>query len=826
MFRPSAWFTLLVLTSAAGCRGRASSAPSGDSLESGIGGRLSTGVRLDPAAPLSDVGPMALTMRLAPEGDRVVTSLSGYAKQGIQVLDAASGRVIQDVPQAAAFVGLAFSPDGRTLYASGGNQDVVYRYDWRGGRASLRDSLVLARKSRPAGTRYPAGLAVDPTGRTLYVAENVADSLAVIDLASGAVVQRVASGRYPYDVVCDAEGKVYVSAWGGNTVTSFAPRGGRLELVRRMDVARHPSSLLLNHTGTRLFVASGSTDQVAVVDTRAERVIARLLDPPSLGPAEGATPNALALSPDGTRLFAAEGDANSVGVFDLSASSADVPAAQGNDKLGGRVPAGWYPSTLLSVGDGLLVVSAKGRRSYPNPNGPHPLSALVNQARTSTHIMALLRGAFMRVPLAEMNGDRLARFTARVVAANGWTPNGRTFAYPPFEHVIYIIKENRTYDQVLGDDRQGDGDSSLVFFSGATVSPNHHALADRFGIFDRFFVNAEVSADGHNWSTAAYATDYLEKTVQSHYSARGRTYDYEGTNRGFGTAFIPEDDVNEPAGGYLWDLAVRKGISLRDYGEFVQPETRARGDSRPPAYRGDKPALAATVNSEYPGFNLLIKDQHRADVWISELQEFVRRGAMPALEIVRLPNDHTSGAAAGAPTPRAAFADNDLALGRIIEALSKSPFWKNTVVFVVEDDAQNGPDHVDAHRAPFFVISPYSRPGAVHRFANTTDVLRTIEEILGLASLSHFDNFGRPLRDVWAATPDLRPYNAITPVQPLDESNPRGRAGNEMRSLNLDVEDAIDDDTFNRILWKSIKGPEVPYPGTHKASAKELKAPE
>jgi hypothetical protein len=232
------------------------------------------------------------------------------------------------------------------------------------------------------------------------------------------------------------------------------------------------------------------------------------------------------------------------------------------------------------------------------------------------------------------------------------------------------------------------------------------------------------------------------------------------------------------------------------------------------------------VNSEYPGFNLLIKDQHRADVWISELQEFVRRGAMPALEIVRLPNDHTSGAAAGAPTPRAAFADNDLALGRIIEALSKSPFWKNTVVFVVEDDAQNGPDHVDAHRAPFFVISPYSRPGAVHRFANTTDVLRTIEEILGLASLSHFDNFGRPLRDVWAATPDLRPYNAITPVQPLDESNPRGRAGNEMRSLNLDVEDAIDDDTFNRILWKSIKGPEVPYPGTHKASAKELKAPE
>jgi YVTN family beta-propeller protein len=815
------------LVLAAACRQQTAANRAADSLATALGNRLPTGVQLDPAKPQAEVGPMALTMRVAPDGDRVVLSLSGYAKQGIQVVDATTGRVIQDITQPAAFVGLAFSPDGRTLYASGGNQDVVYRYDWSGGRATLRDSLVLAVKVRrgTSGTRYPAGLALDRTGKTLYVAENLADSLAVVDVATGTINQRLPTGRYPYDVVVDSAGTVYVSAWGGNTVTSFKESAtGWLQMKTRMDVARHPSALLLNKKGTRLFVASGSTDQVAVVDTRTERVIARLSDRPPMGPGEGATPNALALSQDETRLFAAEADANAVGVFSLTASTSDVSNAAGDDHLAGRIPAGWYPSALASQGNALLVVSAKGRGSSPNPNGPQPQTALVNRARGSTHIMALLHGSFMRVPLAETTGDALARYTQRVATANRWTENGRTYRYPPFEHVVYIIKENRAYDQVMGDDRQGDGDSSLVFFPRA-ISTNHHALADRFGLFDRFFVNAEVSADGHNWSTAAYATDYVEKTVQSNYSSRGRTYDYEGTNRGMGLNTDP-DDVNEPASGYLWDLATRKGITLRNYGEFVLPEPRGRGDARAPTYRGVKRALLATSNPQYPNFNLNIRDQHRADIWIAELQEFARTGNMPALEIIRLPNDHTSGAAAGAPSPHAAFADNDLALGRMIEALTHSPFWKNTVVFVLEDDAQNGPDHVDSHRSPFFIISAYNRPGVNHRFANTTDVLRTIEEILGLESLSHFDYFGRPLRDVWATSPDLRPYTALVPAQSLDEVNPRNTPGaRESEALDLRTEDAADDDTFNRILWRTIKGPAVPYPGPTRASAKELKTP-
>jgi len=789
----------------------------GDSLATSLGSRLATGVRLDPAAPLATIGPMPLTMRLAPDGNRVVLSLSGYSKQGVEIVDVQTGRVLADLPQPSAFVGLAFTRDGRTLYSSGGNQDVVYRYDWSNGTGALRDSLVLAaRRGRGgSGTRYPAGLALSPDGTMLYVAENLADSLAVIELASGRVVQRIATERYPYDVAVDARGTVYVSAWGGNTVSILTPSsGGTLGEATRLPVARHPSSLLLNADGSRLFVVSGSTDHVAVVDTKSRQIVARLLDPPPAGPNEGSTPNAIALSADGTRLFVAEADANAIAVFELSGSTSGISSARGNDKLAGRIPTGWYASSVLAVGDALLAVSGKGHGSRANPKGPNPASG-----RNDEYSMGILTGGFMRLPLSGTTGEPLARFTARVATANGWTDASRQHRYPPFEHVIYVIKENRTYDQIFGDDKRGDGDSSLTFFPRA-LSPNHHAIADRFGLFDRFFVNAEVSPDGHNWSTAAYATDYVEKTIPSNYSGRGRSYDYEGTNRNR----IVDDDVAEPASGYLWNLAEKKGITYRNYGEYVVPEGRGGRGELPAGYRGVKPYLNAHTNPQYPGFDTGIKDQHRVDVWLAEFQQYVASGNMPALETIRLPNDHTSYARAGLPTPKAAFADNDLALGRIVEAVSKSPFWKNTVIFVLEDDAQNGPDHVDAHRSPLLVISAYSRPGAIHRFANTTDVLRTIEEILGLGSMSQFDYFGRPLRDIWADSPDLQAYAALTPAQSLDELNPGGtRGARESEKLEVWIEDVADETLANEVLWRAIKGPNVPYPGARRASAKELK---
>jgi YVTN family beta-propeller protein len=780
--------------------------------------RLPTGARLDPAGVSYDLGSMPLAMVLSPEKNRLIVLLNGWREQGIQVLDRVSGQVLQKIPLPAVFLGVAFSPDGKSLYVSGGNQDVIYRFDWSGGRATLADSIALAVKQpRQNGTRYPAGLAISRDGRTLYVAENLGDSLAVVDLSTRRVVQRFATERYPYGVVVGSDGTVYVSAWNGWTVSAFpASAGGSLREGTRIRVGRHPSALLLSSDGSRLFAASGSTDKVSVIDTRTQRVIATLDDVSPARTGEGSTPNALALSPDGARLFVAEADNNAVAVFDLSPVASGKSGATGNDALAGRIPVGWYPSALAADGSDLIVVNGKGRGTAPNvghwqPGQPMP-------PHTADYTLGQINGTLTVVPAVNVAAQDLDRFSARVASANGWDAAQPGKKYPPFEHVIYIIKENRTYDQVFGDLSQADGDPALVFFP-RPVSPNHHALAERFGIFDRFFVNAEVSPDGHNWSMAAYVTDYAEKTIASNYSGRGRSYDYQGTNRGV----VPGDDVSEPSSGYLWNLAERAGITYRNYGEFVDevddPPAVGTSVSTVPT----KPALIGHTNTAYSGWNLDIPDQARADVWLKEFQEFVRAGNLPALEILTLPNDHTSGAHAGRPTPRAYMADNDLALGRIVEALTKSPFWKNTVVFVLEDDAQDGPDHVDSHRSPLLVISAFNRGQVFHRFANTTDVVATIEDILGLGRMSQFDHYGRPLREIWETTPDLTPYIALRPSVRLDEKNPqRGALAEASRKLALEKVDQADQNLFNRILWSAIKG-DTPYPGPTRMSALEAK---
>jgi len=786
--------------------------------------RLPTGAHLDPVATASTLGSMPLAMVLAPGGGQIVVLLNGWREQGIQVVDRQAGKVSQTLLQPATFLGLAFSPDGHALYASGGNQDVVYRYDWSAGRATLVDSVALAvKQANRSGTSYPAGIGVSRDGTRLYVAENLFDSLAVVDVASKRVIQRFATERYPYGVAVAPDGRVYVSAWGGNTVSVFRPNAdGTLQDDGRLRVARHPSALALSADGSRLFVASGSTDRVAVVDTRAKRVVAELNDAPPAGPREGSTPNALAIDAGGTRLFVAEADNNAIGIFELSATTSGVTSATGRDSLVGRVPVEWYPTAVIAAGDTLIVANGKGRGTSPNRDYPHPGTG-VHTTRPLTYTLGQLNGSVLVAPLAHVTGTELASLTRRVERANGWRDIARTAKYPPFEHVVYIIKENRTYDQVFGDMTQGDGDTSLVFFPRAN-SPNHHALADRFGLFDRFFVNAEVSPDGHNWSMAAYATDYLEKTVPSNYSDRGRTYDWEGTNRGRVPREEGADDASEPANGYLWDLVQRKGLTFRNYGEFVIPEGTNPNATMPSGYRGVKPFLAANTSREFPSFNMNIPDQRRADIWLTEFRDYVQRGTMPSLMIVRLPNDHTAGARAGVPTPQAYMADNDLALGRIVEAISKSPFWKNTLIAVLEDDAQNGPDHVDSHRSVLLMISAYSRSGAVHRFTNTTDVLATIEEVLKLDALSQFDHYGRPLREIWTTEPDSRPYTALVPSVSLDAKNPStGRGARESARLDFDFEDVAEEAAFNRILWHTIKGDTVPYPGTNRMAALEWK---
>jgi YVTN family beta-propeller protein len=749
--------------------------------------QLPTGATLDPVAPSHAVGNFPTAAVLTPERDRVALLLCGWRQpgEGIQVVDRASGKIEQTLPLNAAFLGLAFAPDGKTLYASGGNDDVVHVFRWSDRRATADGTIALAppkRDPKQPGRVYPAGLALSPDGKRLYVVENLGDGIDVIDTATRHVVQRLTTERYPYGVAVAANGDVYVSCWGDHTIDVFRPSKGLLTRRARIVVGRHPSALAIH--GKRLYATCATTDTIVVVDTTTNKVIKTLSDAAPSGPREGSTPNALAIAHD--RIFVAEADNNAVAVFDAKTYA-----------MLGRVPVEWYPAALLAAGNDVVVVNAKGRGAGPNPHGPQPDKRLPNDDYTLGQLNGTVLSFSAVLPRAE-----LALLAKRVAKANGWKAREGAPKYPPFKHVVYVIKENRTYDQVLGDVKEGDGDPSLQFF-GADSAPNHRALAARFGLFDRFFVNAEVSADGHNWSTAAYVSDYTTKAVQVQYGKRGRTYDYEATNR---DALVDDDDdVAAPSTGYLWDLAARKGISLRNYGEFVVQDKNA--------YLGARRALAGTTVPDYPGFDMKIPDQKRADIWIRELDDFVKRGSMPALEIVRLPNDHTNGTAEDMPTPRAYMADNDLALGRMIEALSASPFWRDTAVFVLEDDAQAGPDHVDSHRSLLYVISAYNRPGTIHRFVNTTDVIATMEEILGLGSLSQFDHFGRPLRGIFTAQPDLTPYKARPPAVDLNEKNPKAvkPAAPEHAQLDFSRADAIDDDLFNRILWKAIKG-DVPYP--------------
>src|SRR5690349_4442370 len=755
---------------------------------------LPTGACLDPIRPSIDVGNMPLSMVLSPEGDRLVVSLSGWRQQGLQVIDRQTGTIVQTIAQPGAFLGLVFSKDGQTLYSSGGNEDVIYRYAWRDKQATLIDTIVLAdKKPKQDGTRFPAGFALSPDGKRLLVAENLSDTLAVVDVESKRIIQRLQTDAYPYAVAVSPNGDVYVSAWGGNTVSIFTPAdAGLLKEHRKLTVGRHPSALLLNKSGSRRVVASGGTNSIAVVDTKTARVVAKLLDPPPAGPNQGSTPNALALSPDGSRLYVAEADNNAVAVFQLSADAT-------TNQLIGRIPVEWYPTALLLSEDSLYVLNSKGKGSRANPQFPTPDVKMRDDSTDYT--LGQLNGTITIVPV-NLKSTELAKLIARVARANNWSRPQSNAKYP-FKHVIYIIKENRTYDQVLGDLPQGDGDTSLLFFPRA-VSPNHHALAERFGLFDRFFCNAEVSSQGHVWSTAAYVTDYGEKTIPSLYSERRNPND--------------RDDVDEPASGYIWNAAIRKGLKLRNYGEFGEPVA----NSEPVRYHAVKRALEPYTSPDYPAFNMKIADQVRVDVWLKEFQQYVRHNNLPDLQIMHLPGDHTSGGRPGMPTPKAHMADNDLALGRLVEAVSNSPYWKDTVIFVLEDDAQDGPDHVDSHRSVLLVISAYNRGGLIHRFVNTTDVFATMEEILGLEKLSKFDYYGQPLREMFTNNPNLTPYAALKPEQSLNELNPaKGSNAQASLELNFDRVDAADEDTFNRILWSIIKGPQL-YPGTKRMSSLDI----
>jgi DNA-binding beta-propeller fold protein YncE len=522
----------------------------------------------------------------------------------------------------------------------------------------------------------------------------------------------------------------------------------------------------------------------------------------------GSTPNSLALSPDEKTLYVANANINAIGVFDVE--------KPGRSRSLGFIPTGWYPTSVRVTPDGkrLLVANGKGNVAMANPRGPQPIRG----TSTEQYIGKLFRGSLntVELPPRKQLAPQLAAWTTEVLQCSPLRPDasvsakrpegnpipGRPGNPGPIKHCIYIIKENRTYDQVFGDMPEGNGDPNLCLFP-ERVTPNHHQLAREFVLLDNFYVESEVSADGHEWTMAAYATDFVEKTWPLNYGHSNSKFPYPSEG------VFP---VAAPFSGYLWDRAREAGVSYRSYGEFVQNPTSTNA----PVTTRLK-SLQGHFDPWFRSFDMNYSDLLRADRFISELKRFEAEGEMPRLQIVRLPNDHTHGVTAGRRTPTAYVAENDLALGRVVEAVSRSKFWPTTAIFVVEDDAQNGPDHVDAHRTVALVVSPYTKRRVVDStMYSTSSMLRTMELILGLQPMTQFDAAATPMFNSFQAEPNLSPYAALPANVDLDAKNAVAAWGSEIK-FNFAKEDAADDLLFNEVIWRSVKGADHPMPAPVRA---------
>jgi len=770
---------------------------------SGGGYLLNSGWRLEPAGRQIPLDTLPMASALSPDGKYLLVLNGGYNPPSVSVIETASGRVTGTTPVDDGWLGLAFSPRGDRVYVGGGSRAAVFELSFAAG--VLRPARTFA--VSPSGERndrdFIGDVTLSPDGRLLYAAELYRDAVAVINPQSGTVIDRFKTGRRPYRILFHPDGKsFFVTHWADGSLGHYdTATGSQLGVVR---LGAHPTDIVFRAGApeevaegqatwvARLFVAAANTNSVYAIGISPGREL-NLVESinVSMTPRQplGMTPSALALSPDRKRLYVACSDANAAAVIDVS---------EDRSRVEGFIPTGWYPTALRTIASGTLVVlNGKGVRSYPNPTGPSP----VNPQNRTGYVARLQTGTASWIE--PFSDDQLARWTHTVLADSPYNDGklDQTSPLPPIEHIIYIVKENRTYDQVLGDLKEGNGDPTLVLF-GENSSPNHHKLAREFVLLDNFYVNADVSADGHHWSTAAIANDYVVKLWPNQYAKRRQLYDFEG-----------QEPTAQPPAGYLWTNAAAAGVSLRNFGYWVENKRNAPAGAEQVARVLD-PVLARSTNRFYRSFDTDYPDVDRARVFLGELSDDEKSGSMPRLTLVRLGNDHTSGTTPGKIAPLAAMADNDYALGLIVGAVSHSRFWATTAVFVVEDDAQNGPDHVDSHRSPAFVISPYVKRHRVDgTMYNTASVLRTIELLLGLRPMTHFDAGARPMTSVFESTPDLASYAVEKPRIPLDTRNPAGAPGARASArMNFDEADAIDDDELNDILWVAIRRSTPPPP--------------
>jgi YVTN family beta-propeller protein len=756
---------------------------------------LPNGWSLSPAGRSVPLGDFPMNLAVSASGKYLAVTHNGQSRQSIMLVDAAGEKVLSEREIPKAWLGLRFSPDERYLYASGGNDNRVAVYRVEGGQLQ-EDGEIRLGDPWPKNKISVAGIEVDPKRNVLYAVTKEDSALYTLDLTSRKITRRVKLPTEPYTcLLSPVRDELYVSLWGGEKVLVYNPADGTT--AGEIPTESHPNDLVTTRDGKYLFVANANANSVSVIDVAGRKVletISTALFPES--PA-GSTPNGVALSADEKTLYIANADNNCLAVFDV--------AQPGKSHPEGFIPTGWYPTAVRTVGNKIVVTNGKGFTSKANPKGPVPGKG---RDENTEYIAALFKGTLSfidppdektRAAYSETVYKNTPYNKNREKEAEGTAGNPipRRVGDPsPIKYVFYIVKENRTYDQVFGDMPEGNGDTSLCLFP-ERITPNHHALAREFVLLDNFYVDAEVSADGHNWSMAAYATDYVEKTWPTSYGARGGTYDYEGSRK-----------VAFPKDGFIWDYCQRAGIPYRSYGEF---EAYAK--------RGGT-ALTGHMAPGYPDYDLSIKDIHREEIWERDFDSLLAAGTVPRFSTVRMGNDHTSGGRVGAPTPFAHVADNDLALGRFVEHLSNSKIWGESAVFVVEDDAQNGPDHVDAHRSPALVISPWVRRRQVdHTMYSTAGILRTMELILGLPPMSQYDAAATPLWRPFTNKPDLATYTARPNTVDLNQKNTAyNDNARKSEEFNFAQADAIPDDAFSEVIWKTVKGERSVMPAPRRSA--------
>ena len=774
---------------------------------------LPTGQRLRPIGRTVEVSDRPLGIALSPAGRlAAVVTGSNFAPRALHLIDLQRMAVRQTLPIRDSFTGVAFDKTGDRLFVGGGSSNAVLFFRRNGEGSYVSDGEV------PIPGAAPSGLALDPAGEYLYVACNLKHSVARIHLSTQKV-EEWPTGSFPYTVAI-ARNRLFVSNWAGRRPRpgdttdgvhpvvvdprTGIPSSGTLSvfnletgaLVAEIEVGLHPSAMAVSADASTLYVANANSDTVTVVNVaqaRAERVI-----PVSLyrNAPLGSAPNALALLPGGSTLLVANGANNAVAVLDVR---------RRDNPVRGFLPAGWYPTAVTATPDGrqILVASGYGLGSVA------PLKA-GDRGRSYRDRM----GIVSLIPMEEIRNLRThTENVRRDNRAPGTVPSLRGRPPQPIEHVIYVIKENRTYDQILGDLPQGNGDSSLALF-GRDVTPNHHALAEEYVLLDNFYTPADQSALGHRWCTQGYASDWVFKYGN-------------GRNDQNPMLFAPTE--------FLWDNARRNGVSVRSFGErglnTIIPESATWTDIYADWKTGAGKiaitpravilGLRDVYSRRVPAYELRVPDQVRVDRFLEEFRAFERERAVPKLMVLLLSQDHTAGTNPGFPTPRAMLADNDLALGRLIEAVSNSSIWRKTAVFVVEDDAQSGVDHVDGHRTVALVVSPWTRSrGVDSAFYTTINLYRTMELLLGLPPSNQFDLAADPMFSIFVREPGFTPYRARPNQVPLEEMNPPLRAlrGEPLRyaeasmAMDLDEPDVAPEDFLNRAIWHSVRGFETPYP--------------